>query len=113
MHVPVTADSSEVSQFEGNDHHHTIGMVGLHTNHGKLGIGIIQVEYCQLAKDFGGPPVGNRALVRKLIKGWSGAHFCLLNFIIKCVNRLLVEGMVRYMHAKKTMLSHTGTGGAA
>jgi len=80
--------ASEVSQFEGNDHHHTIGMARLHTNHGKLRIGIIQVENCQLPKDFSGPPIGNRAPVRKFIEGWSGAYCCLLNFVINRVNHL-------------------------
>jgi hypothetical protein len=80
--VPVMA-TSEVSQFECNDHHHSIHIARLHTKHGKLRIGIVQVENCQLPKDFSGPPIGDRALVRKFIEGWSRACCCLLNFVIK------------------------------
>src|SRR5882757_3436900 len=81
--------TSEVSQFEGNDHHHSIGIARFHTNRGKLRIGIVQVEDCQLPKDFSGPPIRSRALVRKSIEGWSGASCCLLNFVIKQTDQLL------------------------
>ena len=80
--------TSEVSQPKGKVHRHFIVAAGSHTNHDKLRIGVIQVENCQLPKEFSGPPIGNRAPVRKSIKGWSGACFSLLNFIINRVNHL-------------------------
>jgi hypothetical protein len=60
-----------------------------HTKHGKLRIGIVQVEKCELPKHFRGPPIGDRVLVRNVIdEGWSGAGCSLLNVVIECVNRL-------------------------
>jgi hypothetical protein len=83
--------TSEVSQFKANIHRHFIGpgVARSHTNHGKLRIGVIQVEKCELPKDFRGSPIGNRVLVRNFIKeSWSGAGCSLLNVVIKCVDHL-------------------------
>jgi hypothetical protein len=42
-----------------------------------------------LPKDFRGPPLGYRALVRGCIEeGWSGASYRLLNFVVKCEHLL-------------------------
>jgi hypothetical protein len=83
--------TSEVSQFKANIHRHFIGpdMTRSHTNHGKLRIGVIQVEKCELPKDFRGSPIGNRVLARNFIeKGWKGAGCSPLNVVIKRVNHL-------------------------
>jgi len=64
-------------------------MAGSHTNHGKLRIGVVQVEKCELPKDFRGPPIGERVVVRNSIEeGWSGACCGLRNFVVECVNLL-------------------------
>jgi hypothetical protein len=81
--------TSEVGQFEGNYHRHFTVVPRFHTNHSKLRIGVVQVEKCELPKDFRGPPMGDRALVRNFIEeGWSGASCSLLNFVVKCANLL-------------------------
>jgi hypothetical protein len=62
-----------------------------HTNRDKLRIGVVQVEKCELPKDFSGArgapiQVGDRDLVRQFIEGgWSGASCDLQNFVVKCV----------------------------
>jgi hypothetical protein len=96
-----TIATSEVSQFNGNVHHYFTVMPRSHTNRDKLRMGVVQVEKCELPKDFSGPPIGDRVLVKQLIEeGWSGACFSLLNFVVKCVNLLCkwVKGMVRYVY---------------
>ena len=80
--------TSEVSQFKGNDHHHSIGMVRFHTNRGQLRIGVVEVEECELPKDLRGPPIGSRVLVRNFIEEGQSSTCSLLNVIIKCVNHL-------------------------
>ena len=81
--------TSEVSQFKGNVHPHFIGMARSHTNHGKLRIGVVQVEKCELPKDFSGPPIGDRHLVGQFIEeGWTGTGCSLLNFVDKYVDPL-------------------------
>src|SRR6266567_589023 len=81
--------TSQVSQFNGNVHRHFIGMARSHTNHGKMRIGVVQVEKCQLPKHFRGPPIGDRVLVRNFIEeGCSRAGCSLLNVVIKRVDHL-------------------------
>jgi hypothetical protein len=81
--------TSEVSQFKANVHSHFIGMARSDTNHGKLRIGIVQVEKCELPKHFRGPPIGDRVLMRNFVEeGCSGPGCSLLNIVIKCVNYL-------------------------
>ena len=49
----------------------------------------MQVDNCELPKDFSGPPIGDRALVRQFIEeGWSAAYCGLQKFEVKCVNLL-------------------------
>jgi hypothetical protein len=43
-------------------------MARSHTNHDKLRIGVVQVEKCELPKDFRGPPIADRVLVRNFIE---------------------------------------------
>ena len=62
-----------------------------HTNHNKLGTGVVQVENCELPKRFSTPPIGDRALVSNFIdEGWPGSVACcsMLNFVVKCVDLL-------------------------
>jgi hypothetical protein len=59
------------------------------TNHDKSGIRVVQVEKCELPKDFRGPPIGDRVLVRDFTEeGWSGARCGLLNFVVNCFDHL-------------------------
>ena len=84
---PIAA--SKVSQFKGNDHRHFIGMSRFHTNRGKLRIGVVHIEKCELPKGFRDPPIGDRIVVRNFIyEGTSGAGCSLLNVVIKCTNHL-------------------------
>ena len=49
----------------------------------------MQVENCELTKDFGGPPIGDGDLMGRLIEeGWSRACCVLLNLAVGCVNLL-------------------------
>jgi hypothetical protein len=80
---PVT--TSEVSQFKSNVHRHFTVMPRPHTDRDKLRIGVVQVEKCELPKDFRGPPIGDGVLVRNFIEEggrWAGCS--LLNVVIKC-----------------------------
>jgi hypothetical protein len=108
--------TSEVSQFNGNVHRHFIGIARSHTNHSKLRIRVVQVEKCELPKDFRGPPIGDRLLVRNFIEeGCSGAGCSLLNVIIKCVNLLSIasgEGHGQICVCSNVGSVHTGAGGA-
>ncbi len=72
--------TSKAGQFEGNDHHHTIGITRLHANRGKLRILVVQVENCELPKDFSGPSIiGDEAPVKTFLEeGRSGAHVDVL-----------------------------------
>ena len=80
-------------------------MARSHTNHDKLRIGVIQVEKCELPKDFRGPPVRDGVLVRNPTEdGWSGAGCGLLNVVIKCVK------LSRQSYALKRTV-HTRSGG--
>ena len=81
--------TSEVSQFEDNDNSHFVDMAKFYRNHGKLQIGVVQVESCELPKDFSDPPIGDRAPVRNSIEeGCSRTGCSLLNFVIKCADLL-------------------------
>ena len=47
----------------------------------------MQVENCDLLKDFSDLSIGDRDLVRQYIgEGWSGARCSLENFAVKCVD---------------------------
>ena len=98
--------TSEVSQPKGKVHRHFIVTAGSHTNHDNLRIGVIQVENCQLPKDFSGPPIGNMGPVRKFIEGWSGACGCLLNFVINCVNNLWWRVWLGISRPKSEITTH-------
>ena len=81
--------TSEVSQFKGNVHRHFTLMPRPYTNRDELRIGVVQVEKCELPKDFGGPPIGDEVLARNFVEnGWSGAACSLLTVIINCISRL-------------------------
>jgi hypothetical protein len=86
---PIT--TSDVSQFKGNVHHHFIDMARFYTNHDRLRIGVVQVEKCELPKDFSDSPIENtrnRDLVRQFIEEGCASCCGLLNFVVKCVNLL-------------------------
>ncbi len=64
-------------------------MAGFHTNPSNLRIVFLQVENCELPKNFSGPPIGDRDLARQFTEeGWSGACCALQNFEVKRVNLL-------------------------
>jgi hypothetical protein len=84
-----TAATLEVSQFKGKVHCHFISISRSHTYHDNLRIWVVQVDKCELSKDFRGPPIGDRVLVRNFIEeGRSETACSLLNVIIKSDDHL-------------------------
>jgi hypothetical protein len=61
-------ETSTGGQVKSNDNPDSMEVVRFHINHGNLGIGLVQVEDCELSEDFGSWAIGDRTLVRSFIE---------------------------------------------
>src|SRR3984957_11026750 len=106
---PTSRQMATSMQFEGNGHRDSIFLASFHTNHGNLCIGLVQVEDCELPKQFIGRPVGDWVLVRQLVEeGLSRTSRSVQSQVIKYTNLLRRRVRLDMCMQNKTGLSTHG-----